>query len=533
MRKLHTFKSPIGNCAATTAFALSLFGLFLFAGPAYAQFGAAASQSQQGAQATPLPLSGRGGASGGVVATQTAIPGTTTSVNTLNPTVQVSGAFAGSASSTAARPFSGKLSLQEAVDRAIEYNLGAVGMNQALRQAHGQTRVARSALLPNLNGDFSETVETVNLAALGVRFNVPTVPGGSAFSIPTLVGPFNYMDLRARLTQSVADFTARNNYRAAQESLRAAQLSAQDARDLVVLATGGAYLQVIAAKARVQSAQAQLETANAVYQQTRMQLQFGKAPEIDVNRSQVEVLTQQQRLVSLQNDVAKQKINLARLTGLPPNDQYDISDEVPFAAAPPLTIEDAVKQAFDQRADLKAAEVQVSAAERALTAARDERYPSLSVSADYGAIGTNPGQARGTFTAVATLTVPIWRGGRAEGDIEEADAVLRQRQAELEDQKSQVESDVRNAYLDLQAAASQVQVAVQNLDVTRQTLAQERQRFEAGVSNDVAVTQAQESVASAELDYINSVFAHNLAKLSLARAVGNAPQSLRQFLKFP
>lgn len=528
MSKLGKFTAGIGGYAVMLAFALTFFAV-----PGNAQFGAAAAQSQQGSQANPLPLSGRSGANGGVIATQTAIPGTTTSVNTLNSAVQASGAYSGSANSTLARPFSGKLSLQEAVERAIAYNLGTVGMNQALRQIHGQTRVARSALLPNLNGDFSETEETVNLAALGVRFNVPTVPGVPGIGIPTLVGPFNYMDLRARLTQTVADFTARNNYRAAQENLRAAQLSADDARNLVVLATGGAYLQVIAAKARVQSAQAQLETANAVYQQTQMQLQFGKAPQIDVNRSQVEVLTQKQRLVSLQNDVAKQKINLARLTGLPPSEQYDISDDVPFATAPPIALEDAVKQALDQRADLKAAEAQVRAAELSLTAARDERYPSLSVSADYGLIGTNPGQARGTFTAVATLTVPIWRGGRTEGDIEEADAALTQRQAELEDQKSQVESDVRNAYLDLQAAASQVQVAMQNLDVTRQTLAQERQRFEAGVSNDVVVTQAQESVASAELDYINSVFAHNVAKLSLARAVGNAPQSLHEFLQFP
>ena len=180
---------------------------------------------------------------------------------------------------------------------------------------------------------------------------------------------------------------------------------------------------------------------------------------------------------------------------------------------------------------MKAAEAQVHAAELARTAARDERYPSLSVAADYGFIGTNPGQAHGTYNATATLTVPIWRGGRAAGDIEEAEAVLQQRQAELEDQTSQVESDVRNAYLDLQAASSQVQVAQQNLDVTQQTLAQERQRFEAGVSNSVAVVQAQESVASAQLDYINSVFAHNVAKLTLARALGNAPQNLHQFLK--
>jgi outer membrane protein TolC len=504
-----------------------VLALHLFAGQAFAQLGGATGQAQQGAQATPLPLSGRGAAGGGVNATQTPIPGTTASVNTLNPTIQVSGAYAGSANSAAKLPFSGKLSLEEAVRRAVDYNLGVVGLTHAARQAAGQTRVARSALLPNLTGDAAETVETVNLAALGVRFGFP------GFTVPTVVGPFNYMDVRARLSQSVADLTARNNYRASQETLRATQLSAQDARDLVVLATGGSYLQVIAAKARVQAAQAQLETADAVYQQTLQQLQFGKVPQIDVNRSQVEVLTERQRLASLQNDVAKQKINLARLTGLPPNDQYDVTDEFAYAAAPALGLEDAVKQALAQRADLKAAEAQVHAAELARTAARDERYPSLSVSADYGFIGTNPGQAHGTYNATATLTVPIWRGGRAAGDIEEAEAALQQRQAELEDQKSQVESDVRNAYLDLQAASTQVQVAQQNLDVTQQTLAQERQRFEAGVSNSVAVVQAQESVASAQLDYINSVFAHNVAKLTLARALGNAPQTLGQFLKLP
>src|SRR5438309_1713222 len=410
---------------------------------------------------------------------------------------------------------------------AISINIAATG--KAWAKANEQTRKVHS---PNgqLRGDMG--IRTVPIHRLGLR----AIGRGSRSVAARLAGESAAAfrtDLRARLTQTVADFTALNNYRAAQESLRATQLSAQDARDLVVLATGGAYLQVIAAKARVQSAQAQLETANAVFQQTQMQLQFGKVPQIDVNRSQVQVLTRQQRLVSLQNDVAKQKINLARLTGLPPNEQYDISDDVPFAAAPAVSLEDAVKQALDQRADLKAAEAQVRAAERALTAARDERYPALSVSADYGEIGTNPGQAHATFTAAATLTVPIWRGGRAAGDIEEADAALQQRRAELEDQRSQIESEVRNAYLDLQAASSQVQVAQQNLEVTRQTLAQERQRLEAGVSNDVVVTQAQESVASAELDYINSVFAHNVAKLSLARGIGNAPQSLRQFLKFP
>jgi outer membrane protein TolC len=242
------------------------------------------------------------------------------------------------------------------------------------------------------------------------------------------------------------------------------------------------------------------------------------------------MLTQRQRVLSLENDLAKQKINLARMTGLPPNDRYEITNNVPFSAAPVISVDDALKQAFERRADIKAAQAQVRAAERARSAARAERFPSLSVSADYGAIGTNPAQSHGTFSVVGSLRLPIWQGGRAGGDIEQTDAAFIQRQAELEDLRGRVEADVRDAYLDIQAAASQVEVARENLQVTRQNLDLTRQRFDAGVSDNLEVVQSQESVAKAELDYINSVFAHNLAKLSLARATGQAAAQFTQFL---
>jgi outer membrane protein TolC len=180
---------------------------------------------------------------------------------------------------------------------------------------------------------------------------------------------------------------------------------------------------------------------------------------------------------------------------------------------------------------LKAAEAQVRAAERERSAARSERLPSLSLSADYGAIGTNPASSHGTFSVVGTLRFPIWQGGRTEGDIQQADAALVQRQAELEDLRGRIESDVRNAYLDLQAAAGQVEVARENLQVSHENVDLTRQRFEAGVSDNVEVVQAQESVATAELDYINGVFAHNIAKLSLARAIGHADENLPQYLQ--
>src|SRR5262252_2933335 len=482
--------------------------------------------SAQGSQAATLPLSGRNAQGGSVTATQSPIPGVTTSVNTINPSIQVQGPYTGSASSTATAPFNGKLSLRDSIERGIAYNLGPIGLNDTLLQARGQKKISRSALLPNITGNVSEQVEQINLRAAGLHFNIP-FPG---FVFPTVVGPFNFIDFRARLTQTIFDPTALNNYRSVEQVIRSDEFSFEDARDLTVLAVGGAYLQVIAAAARVDAARSQLDTANALYKQTADQRSVGVVAQIDVNRSQVQVLTQQQRLSSLLNDLSKQKINLARLTGLPPNDQYDLTDDIAFSPAPPLTLEDALKQAFEQRADLKAAEAQVRAAERNRAAARGERLPALLASADYGAIGVNPPQAVRTFSVTGTLRIPIWEGGRTEGDIDQAEAVLAQRRAELSDTRGRIEGDVRNAFLDLQAASSQIDVAQRNVDVNNETLELNRQKLEAGISDNLSVVQSQDALASARLDYINSLFAHNVAKLELARAIGRAVDNWPRFL---
>ncbi len=496
------------------------------AGSAFAQApGAAASSSSSTVSPVILPASGRNNQGGSVGAVQQPVPGTTTSVNTLNPSVQISGPYSGSRSSTAARPFSGKLSLQEALERGLAYNLGAVGLAQTVRQNAAQVRVARSALLPNVNSSVGETVEQVDLAALGFHFSLP------GFHIPTVVGPFNFFTLQATLSQSVANLTAVNNYRSARATARASQYSLQDARDLVTLAVGGAYLQTLAAQARLDAAQAQLDTANAVLHESTEQHQHGVLAQLNVDQNQVRTLTQQQQLITLRNDLAKQKINLARLTGLAPNAGYQLTDSFAFSPAPVQSVDAAVAQAEKQRADLKAAQAQVEAAARARAAARAERLPSVAVNGDYQVVGTVPSQSHGAFSVVGTLSIPVWQGGRTEGDIAQAEAVLAQRQAELEDTRGQIEAEVRQACLDLEAAAGQVEVANQNLQVARETLDMTRTRMEAGVVNTVEVVQAQQTVSSAQLDLIDSVFAHNLAKLSLARALGHAAGQLPSLLK--
>jgi outer membrane protein TolC len=468
--------------------------------------------------ATQVPLSGRTAQNGSVTPQQSAVPGTTQSVNTLNATVSIQGPYAQSVLS--GKALEGKLSLRDAIQRGLTYNLGAIGLGNNSMQAHGQMRVARSSLLPNLNGSFREVDQQVDLAAQGLRSPL----------IPTIVGPFNYFDLRATLNQTVADLAAWNNYRSAQENMKAQQMAMRDARDLVVLAVGGAYLQVIAAQARVESAKAQVETAKAVYDQTKQRREVGLNAQIDVNRNLVEYQTQQQRSTTLQNDLAKQKINLLRIIGLPASTPLELADNVPFSAAPAVSYDEAVRSALETRADLKSAEAAFRSAQRTHSAAKSERLPSLAVAADYGVIGTNPSQSHGTFSVTGTIRFPIWQGGRTEGDIEQATASLNQRTAELSEVRGRVENDVRNAFLDLEAATSQLQVAESNRKVAKESLELTRQRLEAGIADSVEVTQAQETAATAELDYITSLLSHNLAKLSLAKAIGKPEDKLSQYL---
>jgi outer membrane protein TolC len=470
-------------------------------------------------QSVQLPLSGRTGPAGSAGVVQNPAPGVTTSVNTLNPAVQVQGSYAGSAGLTAAGE-SLALGLREAIRRALEFNLASAAVTNALRQAHGQSVITRSALLPNINAGLREAVQKTNLRALGVR---------AAF-IPGVVGPFNYFDLRATLTQSLFDATARNNYRAARESVAAAQHLAEDTRDVVVLAVTGAYLQTVAAEARLGVARAQLDTARTLFDQASAMNREGVLATVDVNRSRVQMQVQQQRLTTLENDVAKQKMNLARMMGLSPAQPFTLSDAVAFSQMEPLDANEALKQAVTTRADVKAAEAQLRAAERARAAARAERLPALSVSADYGVIGTNPAQSVGTYTVIGSLRIPVWQGGRTSGSIEMASAVVEQRRAEVTDLRSRIEAEVRTALLDLGSAASQHRVAVENLDVARQSLDLTRQRFEAGVADTAELVRAQESIESAEYDVVSSTFSHNVAKAALARALGGAEQRVIQML---
>ena len=472
--------------------------------------------------AVPLPLSGRNTQLGGVGTARTTNPGgLPTSANTSINTVQVQGAYSGSVPQGTATAEPLALSLDNAIHRGLQYNLATTGYDNALRLAEAQKMMARSALLPTVSMHLLGDEQQSSLAAFG--FTPSLIPG-----IPSVVGPFHFFDLRAGMAMNVVDFPSLHNNRAAAENVKATRLAAKDARDLIVLAVSGTYLQAIAAASRVDASKAQVNSADAVYQQAVDRNKAGVNARIDVLRSQVELQVQQQRLRSLQADLEKQKLNLGRLIGLPPGQEFTMTDSAPYAPLEGLDLPQALDRAYKNRSDLRAAQAQVAAAEQAQRAAMAERLPSAGVLADYGAIGVDPSNSHGTVTLTGVLHMPIFEGGRIRADIDQARAAVDQRKAELADLRGRIDYEVRSAFVDLQAAVDQVRVSRSSVDLASETLTQARDRFAAGVADTIETVQAEESVAAANEDFISSLYSYNLAKVSLARAMGVAEESMKE-----
>jgi outer membrane protein TolC len=417
------------------------------------------------------------------------------------------------------------LTLRDAIDRGLKANLGLLVSDSANETARGERLRSLSALMPQVNAKGEETVQQISLKTIGFNFQFPGV------SIPTVVGPFHFTDVRASASWSAFDYSAQKNYKSARESQRAAQLSMLDARDLVVQATANGYLQIIADASRVEAIRSQVETSQALYDRAVDQQNAGTAAGIDVLRSQVELKQQQQRLLAQRNQFEKDKLTLGRVIGLPPGQDFNISETAPFAPLSAMTQDQALQTAIQQRPDFKSYQARVRAAEEAVKAARGERYPTADVTADYGDVGPTLGSSHGTFSFVASAKINVFDGGRIAGDVIQAKAALKQRQDELADLGGQIEYQVRSAFLDIGSAADQVAVARDNLDLANQTLVQARDRFSAGVTDNIEVVQAQESVAAANDTLISALFAHNVAKVGLARALGGTEQGIQQLLE--
>ena len=454
------------------------------------------------------------------------------STPTPTPSISLPGSqspYIGSEPEGKATPEVLQLSLQDAIDRGLRNNLGLLLSGDQTIMARGERWKQLSELLPHVSARVQEDVQNQSLAALGFEKLFPLF--GLRGAIPPVTPVFNYFDARATVTQSLFNFSDLEKERAASESLKSAQYSFKDARELVVLAVGNAYLLAIATAARIETTEAQVKNSQALYDKATHQLKAGLSPAIDTLRSQVELQTRQQQLIAARNDFAKQKLSLARVIGLPPGQEFLLSDKSPYQALTVMPLETYLQRAYATRADYQAAQAQVRAAELTRRSATAEHYPSLDVNANYGDIGVTPAHSNGTWQVNGGVTIPIFAGGKTHSDVLEAEAQLRQARSQLADLRGRIDYEVRASLLDLSSAADQVAVARSNVDLAEQTLTQSEDRFSAGVADNLEVVQAQESVASAHENYIQALYAHNLAKIELARSIGDAEQGVKRVLK--
>jgi outer membrane protein TolC len=416
------------------------------------------------------------------------------------------------------------LSLQDAIDRGLKQNLGVLLSNAEIQSARGQRWEQLSALLPQVTAAPYLATSKINLNELGL-----TSVGG--ILIPPSVGPFSYFDARVTASQTLFDWKSINASRAANENLKSASYTYKDARDLVVLAVGFAYLQAIADEARIETTDAQVKTAQALFNQATDQVTAGSSPAIDASRAKVELQTRQQQLIQAKNNFAIQKLTVARVIGLAPGQEFELTDRSPYEPFQGITVEEALRRAYASRSDYQAALTDVRAAEFSRKAAAAGYLPSLGLNADYGTGGSQISNATQVFDVRGTVSIPIFLGGRVHGDVLQANARLEQSRERLENLRAQIDTDIRTALLNLQSSADLVTVARSNIDLAEETLAQSRDRYSAGVADSVEIVQSQQAVASAHEQYISSLYNFNTAKISLARALGAAEEGFKEYFK--
>lgn len=410
-----------------------------------------------------------------------------------------------------------RLTLADAVHRGLSFNLGLIESQQADATVKAERGRAFAALLPQITARAQQSFEQISTAELGIK-----LPPQTGIRLPGTLGGFGYSESRVELQYPVFDASLRAQYRARKAAEAASALSTKDSRDVVVYAVGTAYFQVVASQSRVDTAKAALASAQEFATQVEHEYNAELAPEIDSLRASVELRAARQRVTDAENDLEKDKLTLDRITGIPLEQQWTPAHEYGFMPLPE-------QHPAQLRFDLKSAQQSLAAAEQDIRTARDQRLPSVSLAASYGTGGMNPGNYNQVYSLSAGVAVPLFTGGRIRSDVREAEARLAQREAEYRDLEGRVAYDVRVARLDAQASETAVKVAEGNETLAQRAFEQSEDRYRNGVTNYLEVVQAHEAIVTAEENYISSLFSYNVAKISLARALGSAETRLSAF----
>jgi outer membrane protein len=414
-------------------------------------------------------------------------------------------------------PAVSSLSLRDAISLAIENNLSTLIATTREREARGFEKQSRAGLLPNISGTAYQASLTENLAALG--FNGTRFPGFTS----TFIGPFKNFDARLRLQQSIFSLAAIRRYQAGRAEVRVATFEEQLAREQVATAAAISYLETMRADRSVTAAQANVRLAEELLKLAQDQRNAGIATGVDVTRAETRRAQEQVRLSRAQTDSEMARLELQRLIGLPLGSSFTLTDPLQFTVETLPVVETAVTTAENDRVEVHVAQAEMTASQYDARATRAEQLPSLEFLGDYGISGITPvTSALPTRRYAVQLNVPIFNGGLTRGRIQVASSREQEAALQLASTRGQVEEDVRLAYAALRTTADTVRAADQSVTLAERELEMARDRFRAGLGDNIELVTAQTTLANARLDQVSALAAYNAARLNLAAALGRA-----------
>lgn len=416
-----------------------------------------------------------------------------------------------------------RLSLRDAIHKGLQANLSVLVADTRVQEAEGTTvRRMSAAVLPRVHGSSYANLQNRNLRAFGI-----SLPGA-----PDVVGPFSNYDFRVSADQNIVDLQSYRNWKASQRGLEASKLDYQGARDLIVSAVANLYLNAESAAARTSAAQSRVDSSDALYRLAKSKHDAGAATGVDVLRSQVQLANDKQALLVARNQYKQALLVLARNLGMNPATPLELSETLTYEPMPLPSPENIVPSALIARDDYLALAKQREQLSEQQSASHARYLPKLSVFANYGALGRSVGSATGTGVIQAQLDVDLFNRDR-NGEAQEIASRIQRVDDQIADFRRGIEVEVRQALLNLDSASEQVSVAQDGLDLAQRELKLAQDRFQSGVTNNVEVITAQDSLARAQENHIVAVSNYVDAKFALARAAGATEKNFDQYIGHP
>jgi outer membrane protein len=406
-----------------------------------------------------------------------------------------------------------RLTLDQAVGLALKQNPTAqIAILQAA-QSEQDKNTARADLLPQASANISDQAEKVNLKA---QFGGKTpFPG-----FPATLGPYQVFSAGSSFGVPVFDLSLWRRYRAAQNTLNSSKANSLSTREQVILLVVSQYIGTLRAVASVEASQSRVSLAQALYDQAADLQKEGVGTGIDTLRANVELQNEKQRLIEAETDRETSQFALSRLLNLDPRQAVELADTLRFFDTPQPEVEPSIDLALAERQEWKALESQIKAAEDQKKAAQDSRLPYLRFDGNFAYVGTSGNTTLPTRSYQASVNMPLFTGGRIHAEIVRADLEIKKLEQQKDDLRNQIALDVKTALLNLESARNEVQVANLGVQLSKEEVDQARDRFKAGVANNIEVIQAQDSLARANDNQIVALYRFNQARADLARSIG-------------